>query len=227
MPRKNDLPNDVIEETTATKTVSQKENQDVSPLDDSIEEKYQVILNNIDSFNDNDFEHIDDYARWQSLFSQYEEISNQIIAFSADEKIPEAIRKVKAGELYGELSAIYDDFYLSFTKWNIVHVKTMEDKMEKTQVMNFTVFSIFMTILTFLLSNIVVASRTDFDLKKMVITNLTLLLVASVLFLFIGTFLGFVGKGNGRFVKFLKTFLLFVMPVIIATALVLVTIFME
>lgn len=202
-------------------------NSEPTVVDEKSEQIYQAILSAIDEFDNNEFERISDYDQWQDLFSQYESISNQIFAFRNDESVDEAYRKNKSEELYGELSAIYDDFYLSFTKWNIVHVKTIEDRVEKTQVMNFTVFSIFMTLLTFLLSNIVVAIQTSFDLKKMVITNLTLLLITSILFVFIGTFMGFVGRGNSKKVKVLKTIALFAMPVIVCAALVLVTLFME
>ena len=225
MPRKKANPDEQkAEELTTINSVAQDESTSAVHIDKDVEDKYQSILEMIGEFGNNDFGNIDDYEQWQSILAQYEKISNAIHAIADDETINKDLREYISQDLYGELSAVYDDFYLSFTKWNIVHVKNIEEKIEKTQVMNFTVFSIFMTILTFLLANITVGSRTDFDLKKMVITNLTLLLIAAVLFAFIGVFMGFLGKGNKRG---FKLFIIFALPVVICIGLVLVTVFMR
>ena len=101
----------------------------------------------------------------------------------------------------------------------------MEERTEKQQLINFAVFSLFMTLLTFLLSNIVVLTKIDFTTKTIVVINLVLLLVATVVFLFIGVFFGLIRKkSTAGFV--LKYIVMSILPFLVATALILVAVLM-
>lgn len=173
-----------------------------------IDKRWGEIMDKILKMRSEDFLKIDCYEKWIDAFDEYESIEKEIFAFSNDERFPEGVRETKAETLYYALRQYYDNFYRHFMKWGLKHFKVaedearkasviageIEDKAEKAQALNLTVFSIFITVITFLLSNVfVIGNDPNLDLKKVVIINLTLLFVSSLLFLFVGFFLGLAG----------------------------------
>lgn len=185
-----------------------------------VDKDFDALTHEIEDFSQYKFGKIDDYSQWEKIFSLYDGISKKIHDYGERTDISEQQLQDNLQELYGNLSAVYDDLFLYYTKWNFSYTKAIDERVAKSQGMNFTIFSIFMTLLTFLLTNIVVGSQTEFDIKKLVIANLTILLIVSILFLFIGFFLGLVGIGNKIWLKIIKMIILFLMPVLIGACLI-------
>lgn len=205
-----------------------KENTEVSAASHPIENKVlDDITKSVESFGDIDSYLFNDYEEWENLFNKYQEITKSIddYADSIDEYEYASV-KDRIETLFSELNYYNDKHLLKYNSWTVKKGKGLEERSDKQQLLNFAVFSLFMTLLTFLLSNIVVITKTDFSVKTIVVINLVLLLTASVVFLFIGLFFGLVKKrSKAGYVA--KCIILSFLPFLIATALILVSILMK
>lgn len=190
----------------------------------------QAIVSDLEqqvhSYGSIKIESFGDYSEWMELFDRFEEIFGNIDDFTHTISESEYVNvKDRFEAMTSELMFYNDKFIRSYNSWTAAKGRSLEERAEKHQVLNFTVFSLFMTLLTFLLSNIVVITKTDFSLKTIVIVNLILLLVTSITFLFIGLFFGLV-KMRSKRGYVIKIIILCLMPFLVATTLLLVSFLM-
>ena len=223
------------EETNTEKIMVEKEENTASqPVDTtsgaasrSFEDKQlEEIEHKIRSFSRANIESYTDYSDWKNLFDEYQGIYEAIDDYV--DSIPEyAYSNVKdrIESFVSELNYYNDGYMRKYNSWTAMKGKSIEERSEKQQILNFAVFSLFMTLLTFLLSNIVIITKTDFSVKTIVVINLVLLLVASIVFLFIGLFFGLIKKRSTVGYVF-KHIVLSIMPIIIAAALIIISILM-
>lgn len=198
---------------------------DVSVAAQSVDaEELSKIEEAVHSFGEIRLDSLQDYLDWKKLFEQYEEIYRMIDKYVDEITEPEYFAiKEKIESFISELNFCNDKFMRNYNSWTAAKGKLIEDRTDKQQLLNFAIFSLFMTLLTFLLSNIVVLTKTDFSVKTIVVVNLILLLVASVVFLFIGLFFGFVKKSSTAGYV-IKSVILSLLPILIIAALVLVSV---
>ncbi len=189
------------------------------------DKKLRDLSREIKNFEDTDISKFQEYSQWDSLFSRYEELHGKIEEYVdslTDHEYVSLQDKIEG--LMENLDYCYDGFFFKYNSWVSRRIRNMEERAEKQQLTSFTVFSLFMTLLTFLLSNIVVLTKTDFTTQTVIVTNLILLLVASVVFLFIGVFFGLIKKTSqaGLIAKYI---ILSLLPVVIGAALIVVMVF--
>ena len=205
--------------------VSQSVDTTSGPSSRPLEDKQiEEIEHKIRSFSRANIESYTDYSDWKNLFDEYQGIYEAIDDYV--DSIPEyAYSNIKdrIESFVSELNYYNDGYMRKYNSWTAMKGKSIEERSEKQQILNFAVFSLFMTLLTFLLSNIVIITKTDFTVKTIVVINLILLLVASVVFLFIGLFFGLVKKRSTAGYVF-KHIILSMMPILIAAALILISI---
>ena len=211
------------EESVISQPVDTTSGASSRPLEDKRLEEIELKIR---SFSRANVESYTDYSDWKNLFDEYQEIFRSIDDYV--DSIPEYAYsnvKDKIESFVSELNFYNDGYMRKYNSWTAMKGKSVEERSEKQQILNFAVFSLFMTLLTFLLSNIVVITKTDFTVKTIVVINLVLLLVASVIFLFIGLFFGLVKKRSTIGYVF-KNIILSLIPIFIATALIIISIFM-
>ena len=191
-----------------------------------IEKKMAELEQKVRIFGNTKIDSFSDYVDWKNLFDQFENVFTEIDnhAHSTKEADYQNI-KDRIESLTSELLYYNDGFTRRYNSWTADRGKKLEERADKQQILNFAVFSLFMTLLTFLLSNIVIITKTDFSTKSIIVINLILLLVASVVFLFIGLFFGLVRNKSKKGYVF-KHIILCALPFIIAAALVIVSLLM-
>lgn len=212
-----------IEESAIVQTTGTTSGASARSLED---ERLEEIAQKIFSFSRANVNSYIDYSEWKNIFDEYQDIYEAIDDYV--DSIPEyAYSSVKdrIESFVSELNFYNDGYMRKYNSWTVMKGKSVEERSEKQQILNFAVFSLFMTLLTFLFSNIVIITKTDFSVKSIIVINLILLLVASVVFLFIGVFFGLVKKRSTLGYVF-KYIVLSLMPIIIATALIIVSVFM-
>ena len=98
-----------------------------------------------------------------------------------------------------------------------------EDQYKKKQAIDLAIFSIVLSILAFILTNVGVLSIEGIDFKNVLLVNISFLLTTDFLFSLVYVFLGpafYTKKGN------LRIFTFIVFPIILITSLVLIALFM-
>lgn len=100
----------------------------------------------------------------------------------------------------------------------------IEDQNKKKQALDLAVYSIVLSILAFILTNAGVLSVEGIAFKNVLLVNISFLLTTDVLFSLIYVFLGpaFYSKKGG-----LRIFVFIIAPIILITALVLISLFMK
>ena len=186
------------------------------------------IKNDIDSFKTLSSE-VDNPDRVEECFALYNRIIKSINSISSLNNYEETVISSKTSSLTEEANSHYLAFLRKYNQWSLKEIKNMNDLMKKNQILQFSISSIVMTILTFLLANIsVISSSAQLSLRLIVITNLVLLLVSFVLFAFIGVFLGFVEKsGDSKCWRRTKRIVLLIIPLLILAGIIVLAIFME
>lgn len=208
--------------------ISESTKEDVTDsltTDTASQEKFAEIESGIRSFCEIKTDTLNDYADWISMFDKHSIFFEQLESFRSGLSVDEYNSiKDKLLSLNYELMLYYDSLTRKYNLWTAKKGDNLEERADKQQLLNFTVFSLFMTLLTFLLSNIAV-TKTDFSTKTIVVVNLTLMLLASIVFLFIGIFFGLI-RWKSRRGYICKTIILSLLPLLVGAALVLVSVFM-
>lgn len=202
-----------------------------------LEEMYYELMSEIVKLEPDNYSGIDSFDKWIALFDQHEAINEKISNLIDDDRFPEEARQKRSQMLSYALQHSYDGLNKHFWNWGLKHFKVIEEevakahemarvteeKAEKAQASNITIFSVLITLITFLLSNVVTISKaSDLDIEKLISINLTLLFVTSLLFVFLGFFLGYVGKGDNKGLRIFKHIILWLVPVAALVALILV-----
>lgn len=172
---------------------------------------------------------VDSQDKVEECFTLYNKIVKNINLVSSLKDYEETVISSKVSSLTEEANSHYLAFLRKYNQWSLKEMKNMNDLMKRNQVLQFSISSIVMTILTFLLANISVISNSgQLSLRLIVITNLILLLVSFVLFAFIGVFLGFIEKNSdSKCWRRVKRIVLLTIPLIILIAIIVLAIFME
>lgn len=186
------------------------------------------IRNDIDSFKLLSSE-VESQDRVEECFSLYNRIIKNINLISNLNEYEATVISSKVSSLTEEANSHYLAFLRKYNQWSLKEMKNMNDLMKRNQILQFSVSSIVMTILTFLLANIsVISSSEQLSLRLIVIVNLILLLVSFVLFAFIGVFLGFVDKNSdSKHWRRIKRIMLLIIPLLLSIAIIVLAIFME
>ena len=187
-----------------------------------------AIKNDIESFKSMSGE-VDSQDKVEECFALYNDIVKRINTIGSLKDYEETVVSSKVSSLTEEANSHYLAFLRKYNQWSLKEMKNMNDLVKKNQVLQFSVSSIVMTILTFLLANIsVISASGQLSLRLIVITNLILLLVSFVLFGFIGVFLGFIEKsGDSKRWRRVKRIALLAIPLIILAAIIVLAIIME
>lgn len=177
-------------------------------------EAYNILAKRISDFGNINVESLVFEDKWEEYFKEYEQIIIAINTFHSDYDTDNSV----IADFITNVNYAYDNGVLAHNKWQTRQLKIIQDKLDKQQITNLSVFSIFMTLLTFLLANISKVVTGNAKPKTIILTNLILLCVSSTVFLFIGVFLGFVGKNDSKLVRVLKYIVLFALPFVFAAA---------
>lgn len=98
---------------------------------------------------------------------------------------------------------------------------TITDTINKQQGIQFATFSIFLTILSSVLANVIIISK-GLDLKTIILCNLSILLFATVLFNFIIYFYKIPDNNENIIVKILKRIAIILLPILIMIAIIVI-----
>ena len=212
----------------AVEGISEKSELTNSLKDINNEPLIADIKNDIASFKLLSSE-VDSQDKVEECFTLYNKIVKNINLVSSLKDYEETVISSKVSSLTEEANSHYLAFLRKYNQWSLKEMKNMNDLMKRNQVLQFSISSIVMTILTFLLANISVISNSgQLSLRLIVITNLILLLVSFVLFAFIGVFLGFIEKNSdSKCWRRVKRIVLLTIPLIILIAIIVLAIFME
>lgn len=172
---------------------------------------------------------LDSQDKVEECFSLYNKIIKNIDSINSLKEYEETVISSKISSLTEEANSHYLAFLRKYNQWSLKEMKGMNDLMKRNQILQFSISSIVMTILTFLLANIsVISASGQLSLRLIVITNLILLLVSFVLFAFIGVFLGFIEKNSdSKYWRRIKRALLLAIPLILLIAIILLALYME
>jgi len=118
----------------------------------------------------------------------------------------------------------------------VIHLEEIVKSNEQTkrmQTTQFAIFSIFITIIAFISTNIGIFKSVDengnsiIDLKSVLTINLTYLIFSSVLFIYILLMLGFISKTDSRRMKLVKLFGAFGLPFMLIIVLIILAFCMK
>ncbi len=194
------------------------------------EEAFIELIEMINNFKSMSLEKIESYDRCEKIFGLYELIEKKISNLSSlKEKYSSEIIENTKDKLSSDLNDGYSSFLRRYNHWSLIEIINVNDIMKKNQILQFTISSVVMTILTFLLGNIsIIASSGEIRLKMIILVNLSILTVAFFLFSFIGVFLGFIDSNNDcKAWRIFKRFFLILLPLVIIVSIILISIFME
>ncbi len=208
----------VEEESAFPKTINPQ-----TSSNDPEDEKLSALMSKIDDYCSMRTDSFSGYSDWMIVFDEYDQILNSLDKYSRSiQQDDYSNAKSRIETKIGELDFYHTQFIAKYTSWSLRKGQEIEEKTNKHQILNFTVFSLFMTLLTFLLSNVIAVNKQDtLSLKRLILINLILLLVASVVFLFIGLFFGLVKK-KSQFWFVVKNIILCLVPFAIAAAMLIV-----
>lgn len=172
---------------------------------------------------------LDSQDKVEECFSLYNKIIKSIDSINSLKEYEATVISSKISSLTEEANSHYLAFLRKYNQWSLKEMKGMNDLMKRNQILQFSISSIVMTILTFLLANISVISTSEkLSLRLIVVTNLILLLVSFVLFAFIGVFLGFIEKNSdSKCWRRIKRVLLLAIPLILLAAIIVLSLYME
>ena len=163
------------------------------------------------------------------------EFNNEYVAITKElENITQRMLnydKTRATDLWDQTDSLNDDLNYIYDSAsipinNIIATKTqeLEELTRKNQGVQLAVFSIVLSILAFVLTNAKILAVNEISFKNVLLTNLSFILCADVLFLLIYLFMGpvFYSK-KGR----LRMFTFIILPVLLIAAVVLISIFVK
>ena len=166
----------------------------------------ESLLGNEDYKTYSDKEIIQLSLNFKGFFSTIEKLLN-------GQSLPLELRK--AIEILSQrINYLYERAALEISQHILEKTIDVSEKTNKMQSVQFTTFSIFLTILSFVLSNVILIAK---ELTKDVIIfcNLSILLFASVLFAFIGVFFNLPYSSETKAVKIIKYVILIGFPILI------------
>lgn len=165
----------------------------------------------------------DDVLKFNHGYTDVIKELNKIIeALRKSDKNQESTLWEKVDSLYDDVNYIYDETSVQIN--SVIAAKTQEltEYVQKSQGVQLAVFSIVLSILAFVLTNGKILAAEGINFKNILLVNLSFILSTDILFSLIYLFMGpiFYSK-RGR----LRIFTFIVLPIILVTAIVLVSFF--
>lgn len=130
----------------------------------------------------------------------------------------------KFDSLNDDLNYIYDTSSIPINSVIVKKTLELQDEYKKHQGLQLAVFSIVLTILSFVLTNARILAAEQIDFKNVLLVNLSFILSADVLFSFIYLFLGpiFYSKKGG-----LRTVTFIIVPILLVISIVLIALYVK
>lgn len=191
-----------------TSMVSNTPNND-NELDNLAIKVEEFVETNAKNFNSID--------EWNILFEEYQSLTDEVKTLSEKSKQDQDTLD-GCERLLTRISVSYEIHLRIFNIWQIKNFKSLDNKIDRQQVSTFAVFSIFITLLTFILTNVTLSQ--NFEFKNYLLVNLLLIFIATILFSFLGVFLGVVGKTGSKQMITFKYILLLILPLLALSALI-------
>lgn len=168
--------------------------------------EFLVSLSEYNSFNENEVNELSKH------FGSFFRITEKLLD---GEKLPnELFESVKI--LSMRVNFLYERAALEISHFILKKTTIINEKSNKLQSVQFATFSIFLTMLSFVMANVILISK-EINVEKLVLGNLSILLFASVLFAFIGIFLNLPYSSDKTHIKVIKYSILIGFPILIMT----------
>ena len=110
------------------------------------------IKDDINSFKSLSSE-LDSQDKVEECFSLYNKIIKNIESVNSLKEYEETVLSSKVSSLTEEANSHYLAFLRKYNQWSLKEMKNINDLMKRNQILQFSISSIVMTILTFLLAN--------------------------------------------------------------------------
>lgn len=208
---KIDIPNVEIFNDELWKSASKK----VQNYRNDLKSQYNIITDFLanDYINNIDTEATDILLVFEYTYSLFDEIFENELSDDQIEEIRDCLDLI---------DYFYEKVMMAVSiSINEKHSEISE-RINRQQGVQFTTFSIFLTILSFVLSNVILISKVP-DTKTIILCNMSILLFSTILFNFIANFLGVPNIKEKFAILIIKRIVLLLIPILLLIAIVIVS----